>query len=232
MPAKFPGSRAADGQAAGRRRRARRRGTAAVSGAVPRPQGRPDQRDLGALRRHRRRHRRRRAAGAAAARAGHGRPARRGALSQHAGRAAALARDHRRRSLSRDGARLQRLARRGILRGVARSPDRPRRHPVDQRRRRHRRARALHEARTQGRQPRRVPERQVVSDARGRPLLGGRDRHADAADRARRLRPPRAARIAADVRVPGRRPGGARRSSARASSSSGWLCRSSARRRR
>src|SRR5437879_2753271 len=80
--------------------------------------------------------------------------------------------------------------------------------PVYEPRRRRGRARALREAGAPGRQPRRVPERQGVSAARGRPVLGGRDRHEDAADGARRLRSPGPARVAADVRVPGRRSGG------------------------
>jgi hypothetical protein len=72
------------------------------------------------------------------------------------------------------------------------------------------------------------PQRQVVSHARGRHLLGRRDRGADAADRARGLRSSGAARLAADVRVSPTRIPRRSRSSARASSWSGWPCRSSA----
>ena len=233
MPAAVPRAGAADDQAPGRRRRDPRRGPAALSGALPRSPGRPDERDVAAVRRDGGRHRRRRPARAAPARAGHGRPAGRGALPQHAGRArgsgAAMADDD---ALSRDGARLQRLARRGVLPGLARPSHRPRRHPVDQPRRRRRRAPPLREARAQGREPRRVPERQVVPDARGRPVLGGGDRHEDAADRPRRLRPARPARLAADVRVSRRRSRGAQEARARARSWTGWRCRSSASRRR
>ncbi len=159
---------------------------AAAAGAVPRPARRAHQRDVGALRPHRRGHRRRRAARAARARAGRRRPRGRGAVPQHAARAAPLAHDDRRRRLPRRRARVQRLARRGVLPGRARPADRPRRHPVDEPRRRDRRAPSLREAWAAGRQPRRVSERARLSDAGGRPVLGRGHRPRDAADRARR----------------------------------------------
>ena len=99
------------------------------------------------------------AAGAATARTGGRRHRGRGPLPQHAGGAASLARADRRRSVSRHRPGLQRLAGRGVLSGLARPPHRPGRHPVDQRRRCHRRAGALREARLEGRQPGRVPQR-------------------------------------------------------------------------
>ena len=218
--------RAAHDQAPGRRRRHPDRGSAALSRSLPRSPGGTDERDVAAVRRDRRRHRRGGPARAAAARARYRRPAGRGAVPQHAGRAAPLAEHDRRGRLPRRRARLQRLAGRGVLPGVARPPGRTRRHPLDEPAGRAHRAPPLRTARAQGRQPRRVPQRQVVSHTRGRHVLGRRHRHADAADRSRRLRPARAARVPADLRVPRRRSGDRSRSSARASSWTGWRCRS------
>ncbi len=58
MPARLSRQGAADDQAAGRRRRAPRRGAGALSRALPRSAGRANQRDVAAVRRDGRRHRR------------------------------------------------------------------------------------------------------------------------------------------------------------------------------
>ena len=200
-------ARAAHDQAPGRRRRHFHRGSAALSRALPRPPGRPHERDVAAVRRDGGGHRRGGPARAAAARAGHRRAAGRGAVPEHAGRPASLAQHGRRRRLSRRGARVQRLARRRVLPRVARSADRARGDSVDEPVRCPGRARALRAARPQGRQPRRVSQRQVVSDAGGRHVLGRGDADEDAADGSRRLRSAGPPRLSADVRVPGRRPG-------------------------